>query len=183
MNRIARTSLVLAVFALALPLAAAAQHDHHHAAPAPATVAAATAFDRLAALAGTWVAADVPGLEGPVTAEYRLSANGSAVFETLFAGTPHEMVTVYHRDGNDLVLTHYCAAGNQPRMRAKTLDGDVLAFEFDGGTNLDPAKDVHMHSARIELVSMNEVRAEWQGWSAGQADANHLAKLHLTRKN
>lgn len=113
---------------------------------------------------------------------YRLTGGGSAVIETLFAGTPEEMVTVYHRDGSDLVLTHDCAGGNQPRMRARTIEGNTLAFEFEGGTNVDPGKDDHMHSGRLEFVSADEIRAEWQGWSGGRPDPAHLARFHLTRK-
>jgi hypothetical protein len=61
--------------------------------------------------------------------------------ERLFPGAPQEMTTVYHREGADLALTHYCAGGNQPRMRARApaADANVLEFAFDGGTNLDPA--------------------------------------------
>ena len=43
-----------------------------------------------------------------------------------FPGTGHAMTTVYHLDGRDLVLTHYCMGGNQPRMRAKTTEGATV---------------------------------------------------------
>ena len=46
---------------------------------------------------------------------YGVTAAGTAVMEALFPETDHEMLTVYHLEGNDLVLTHYCAMGNQPR--------------------------------------------------------------------
>ena len=79
-------------------------------------------FDRLKSLEGTWTGrsgwdegADKGA--GEVTVIYKVTAAGSAVQETLFPGTPHEMVTMYHMDGADLMLTHYCAAGNQPRMK------------------------------------------------------------------
>ena len=48
----------------------------------------------------------------------KVTAGGSAVHETLFPGSAHEMVSVYHLDGADLVMTHFCALGNQPRMKA-----------------------------------------------------------------
>jgi hypothetical protein len=148
-----------------------------------ATAPAATVFDRLKGLAGDWIdASGAFGMQGKVAVTYRVTGGGSAVVETLFAGMPHEMVTVYHKDGSDLVLTHYCAGGNQPRMRARTTDGSTLAFEFDGGTNLDPAKDDHMHAGRLEFVSGDEIRAEWQGWSGGRPDPAHLARFHLTRR-
>jgi hypothetical protein len=65
------------------------------------------------------------------------------------------------------VLTHYCAAGNQPRMRAKTFAGDAFAFDFDGGTNLDPARDSHMHAGRIEFLGPDRIRSRWIGWDKG----------------
>jgi hypothetical protein len=85
----------------------------------------------------------------------------AAVVETVFPGTPHEMVTVYHADGADLVLTHYCMEGNQPRMRARDASGSRFDFKFDGGTNIDPRRDRHMNSASLELVGDDEIRTEW----------------------
>ena len=143
---------------------------------------AASAFDRLKALAGDWIDLDGAfGMKGKVAVTYRITGGGSTVIETLFAGAPHEMTTVYHKDGRHVVLTHYCAAGNQPRMRATTTDGRTLAFDFDGGTNLDPARDSHMHSARFEFVSADEIRGEWVGWNEGKP-SDHVVKFHLVRK-
>ncbi len=143
---------------------------------------AASAFERLKALEGDWVDADgVFGKKGAVAVTYRVTAAGSTVIETFPVGTSEEMVTVYHRDGNDIVLTHYCAGGNQPRMRARTIEGDLLAFEFDGGTNIDPAVTSHMHSAQIEFVSADEITATWTNWSKGQSD-EHRAQFRVVRK-
>ncbi len=149
--------------------------DHQHAVDA--------AFTRLAGLQGEWL--DTTGSFGApdvVQATWRLTGGGSAVVETLFPGTPDEMVTVYHKDGHDLVLTHYCAAGNQPRMRATYLSERMIQFAFDGGFNIDPARDMHMHSGKLEFVSGDELHAEWQGWEGGKADPGHLAQFHLVRR-
>ena len=80
---------------------------------------------------------------------YRVTGAGSALVETQFPGSPHEMVTVYYVDGNDLVLTHYCAARNQPRMKLVRATDTDLVFEFTGRSNLDPAKDMHTHDATM----------------------------------
>jgi hypothetical protein len=143
---------------------------------------AAAAFDKLKALAGDWIDVDGAfGMKGQVAVTYRLTGGGTSVVETLFAGTPHEMTTVYHKDGRHVVLTHYCSAGNQPRMRATTTDGRSLDFAFDGGTNLDPAKDGHMHSGRIEFVDGDRIRAVWVGWEQGKPSA-HQPTFVLERK-
>jgi hypothetical protein len=46
---------------------------------------------------------------------------------------------------------------------------------------LDPAKDVHIHSVRLEFISPNEVRASWIGWPGGKP-ADPVTKLHLKRR-
>ena len=150
-------------------------------APAPAGSGAA-AFEKLKALAGDWVEVEPKmGPAGHVAESYRLTGAGSALVSTLAGGTPHEMVSVYHRDGNDLVMTHYCAAQNQPRLRAKTVTGNVLAMDYDGGTNVNPAKDMHIHGVRIEFVGPDEIRETWIGWKDGKQEEPPLV-LHLKRK-
>lgn len=134
---------------------------------AAAPAFAADAFDRLKALEGTW-----RGMAGggEATVVYDVTGAGSAVIETLFPGTEHEMVTVYHKDGDDVVLTHYCAGQNQPRMRAKAPgDAATLSFAFDGGTNIDPSKTMHMHEAKFEFKGADELRTVWIPWSEGMA--------------
>ena len=90
--------------------------------------------------------------------------------ETLFPNTDHEMVTMYMLDGDELRLTHYCAAGNQPRMKldAKTSTPEKLEFVFDGGTNLDPAVDMHMHAGRITFKDKNHIVSDWDGYANGK---------------
>ena len=146
------------------------------------TAPAAASFDKLKALHGDWIDLDgALGTKGAVAVTYRVTGGGNAVIETLFAGTKSEMVTVYHKDGSHVVLTHYCAAGNQPRMRATTSNGNVLAFDFDGGTNVDPAKDAHMHAGHIEFVGPDRVRAQWIGWANGKP-SSHMPVFNLERK-
>lgn len=175
MNRLLSVALLLS----SLPLLAG-----EPAAPGAGAAAPASAWlEKLKAMKGDWIDADGTfGMKDQVAVTYRVTGNGSAVVETLFAGKPEEMMTVYHADGNDLVLTHYCSGGNQPRMRAKSATASVIAFDFDGGTNVDPAKDPHMHAGRIELLGPDEAKGEWQGWDKGKAEGAHLAKFHIKRK-
>jgi hypothetical protein len=142
---------------------------------------AAAAFERLKAMEGEWI--DVTGAfgkKGAVVATYKVTGGGHTVIESFPINTPHEMTTVYHRDGSQIVLTHYCSGGNQPRMRAKEIKGNVMEFAFDGGANIDPATTSHMHSVKWEFVSKDEVKADWQNWSAGKPD--HVGAMHIARK-
>jgi hypothetical protein len=141
-------------------------------------------FAAIQSLAGDWEGTGTAGTEKmPVKVRYESTANGSAVLERMFVGTPHEMVTVYHRDGPSLVLTHYCAAGNQPHMIAVpgTAKPGVTRIDFDfaGGSNFDPAKDNHMHSGWIEIQGKDHLLEGWNGYVGGKQD--HVASLDLRR--
>lgn len=155
--------LTCLLIALASPAGAAA------AAPAPAAApSAADAFARLKQIEGRWKAA-TPDVPGGLVVAWKVTAGGSAVMETLFEGTPHEMVSVYFLDGDELRLTHYCAAGNQPRMRydARQSSADEIVFEFDGGTSFNPRRDFHIHEGRISFAG-GAVTETWAGWSEGK---------------
>jgi hypothetical protein len=150
--------------------------------PASGPRPASAAFERFKALAGEWVSAEDGPMskKGDLAARYVITAAGSAVVETLFPGSAHEMVTVYHTDGPDVVLTHYCMEGNQPRMRARDAQGSRFDFAYDGGTNIDPRHDRHMHSASVELVGADEIRSEWTELAEGEPVL--VARSHLVRK-
>ena len=135
-----------------------------------ATLAADTVtarFDNLKALAGEWT---MSGGDGTVAVTYRVTAGGSAVVETLFPGAPHEMVTMYTVDKGDLVLTHYCAEGNQPHMKAvKGGDANEITFKFDGGGSIKSKKDGHMHEATFSFKDADHVTTTWLFYRDGKA--------------
>lgn len=135
---------------------------------------ASSALDRMKGLAGTWEG------EG-MTVTYKVTAGGSAVMETLGPGTEKEMITMYHVDGEDLVLTHYCMLGNQPRMKApKDSKGDSIRFSFAGGGNLKAEKDMHMHSLVLTFQDKDHVKQEWTMFEGGKEKGVHA--FSLTRK-
>lgn len=150
-------------------------------APKAAEQAAPHLLDRFKALAGDWTAEGLDGNSDPqMRIRYEVTAGGSAVVETLWPGGPHEMRTVYFRDGDDLVLTHYCASGHHPRMRAKAMDGNKLVFAFDGASNFDPATDGHMHDAHFVFEGADEIRSRWSFWNEGKP-GDHVADMHVKR--
>jgi len=138
------------------------------------------AFERLKALAGSWKGHHTTADGPPMEVEYRVTGNGTALMERLFAGTPHEMLSVYYLDAGELVLTHYCAMGNQPRMKlvAGGSEGD-LRFDFVGGTNLDAATSTHIHGGRIAIPGPDRFDADWHVWSQGKAKDTH--RLFMSR--
>ena len=110
-------------------------------------------LEKMKKLAGTWLVADKDGKPtDQVVSIIKVTAGGSAVHETLFPGQPHEMVSVYTVDGPDLIMTHYCVLGNQPRMKADpNSPANQIRFQFAGGGNLDPKKDKHMHEVTLTI--------------------------------
>ena len=121
-------------------------------------------LDLIKKLTGDWVEVGQDGKStDKVVSTYRVTAGGSAVEETLMAGTDHEMVTVYNMDGDVLMLTHYCVAGNQPHMKAeKQSDPNRVVFHCAGGTNMKSEIDEHMHHATIVWRDNDHIHSEWQ---------------------
>ncbi len=134
-------------------------------------------FERMKELVGTWESAK----EGGMGVTYRLTAGGSALLETIAPGGDHEMLTLYTLDGDDLVLTHYCVLGNQPRMKAEKSDKtDVLRFTCVGGGNMKCDKDKHMHSAVFHLEEKDTLESEWTMQAGGMAAG--AVQMSLKRK-
>jgi len=151
--------------------------------PSPASAKAKNAqevFESLKKLAGTWEGV-TEGMEGKSEIRYRVISAGSVLLETIFPGSDHEMATVYYMEGPELVLVHYCAARNQPHMRfAGLTDKGEYRFDFAGGTNLDPAKDAHMHNFRIRFDGPDKAYTEWDYFKEGKK--TETMKFALSRK-
>jgi hypothetical protein len=164
--------LVALALALAAPAVSAAE----------SVLGADTAFQKLKGLAGEWHGTiDARDSGKQATVIYKVTSGGNAVIETLFPGTDHEMLTVYHLDGKRLVLTHYCTVGNQPRMvLARTSTPERLAFDFAGGSNINPKRDKHMHSMRLLFESNNSVVSEWDLFVDGKKQGT--TRFYITRK-
>lgn len=129
---------------------------------------AAAAFDRLKTLAGEWEA-DTTSM-GKARLTYELAANGTALVERESFEKMPAMVTMYHLDGARLLLTHYCMAGNQPRMVARSYDraSGVLDFEFLDATNLASPGTGHMRSVTMRFVDDRHITSEWRYFENGK---------------
>ena len=132
---------------------------------------AEVSFDKLKALAGTWKGAlkvDPPQAEMPdhLWVTFRVTSRGNAlVHEMKQPGTPDDAskddpITMLYLDEGRLLLTHYCDAGNRPRMAGKmSPDGKTVEFDFldvAGGT-----EHGHMHHAIFTFVDENHHIEDW----------------------
>jgi hypothetical protein len=131
-------------------------------------------FTQLKTLAGTW--------QGPVTVvppqpemgdgtftqvSLRVTSRGNAIVHEMHepgkADDPTRYdhpVTMLYLDGDRLLLTHYCDAGNRPRMTGKVSpDGKKVEFEFldlSGGNQYG-----HMYHAVFTIIDADHHTEDW----------------------
>jgi hypothetical protein len=141
-------------------------------------------FERLKTLAGEWDGTfEWSGGRtgsGNLRVSYSLTGGGSAVVETLVMGGVPTMTTVYHLDGNDLRMTHYCAARNQPRLRAVRFDDAQRSAEFTlvDVTGIGPKNPGHVQGFFVRLLDADRLnlRFTFGGGPGKPAVENILVK-------
>jgi hypothetical protein len=138
------------------------------------------AFDKLKLLAGTWNGTSNDGK--PVKITYRVVSGGSAVMETMDHNEDDGgMVTMYHPDGDNLMMTHYCSMGNQPRMKASAVSSDgKLSFMCVGGSNMSE-DDAHMHALAITFKDNDTISQNWTMRSEGKDEMHVIMDLKRTK--
>lgn len=142
-------------------------------------------FDTMKTLAGSW--------EGPVTTSpqavevegkpaqilLRVTSRGNALMHDLtIAGIPDNPITMFYLDSDRMLLTHYCDAGNRPRMTGTVSpDGKKVEFEF-----LDIAGNpqYHMHHAVFTIIDADH---HTEDWTFMMGDKPMHAHFDLHRKN
>ncbi len=168
----------LAVALAVAPAAAAAQSADE--APESVIHDAKSAMAFLKSLTGDWVNASQGTEHGTTTpaASFKVAAAGSTVVETTGAGTPNEMTTVFHMDGDQLLQTHYCALQNAPVLRFEPSDTPgELNFVFHGGTNFDPEVDAHFHEGSIRIQDRDTVETGYVVYANGEMSTDGRALL------
>ncbi len=175
-----RTLLSMAVIGVAAASMAMTYADDATPQKSSASVAAAQ-FKQLKTLAGEWRGTGTHGEEvTEAIISYRITAAGSVVMETMGAGTEFEMITMYHLNGEDLMLTHYCALKNQPRMKARpSADTSAIAFNYIDGTNMASDNAPHMHSLTFDFLGEDRLKTVWSMHADGAEQSQ--AKFSLKR--
>jgi hypothetical protein len=115
-------------------------------------------FDLLKGLEGNWAGKNSQGQ--PLQVTFRLTAGGSALMSEILGRGPENMITMFHMDGDRLLMTHYCGAGNQPRMKVVASDAKSVSFEFFDGTNIGPG-DGHMQHVTFTEPDADHHVEEW----------------------
>ncbi len=139
------------------------------------------AYEHMKQLVGVWEGTSNMGKGGQkVRVEYRLTAGGSALVETLFPGTAEEMISVYYDNNKGrLSMTHYCMLQNHPSMKLERGSADTLAFVYAKGSGIDPKKDAHMHALTISFLDKDHIVENWTYFEDGKEKG--VTKLNLSR--
>ncbi len=119
------------------------------------------AFEQLASLVGEW-----RGVNGgtPITVTYTLTADGSALMEEFHPAGKPVMITMFSVDGDHLVATHYCSAGNQPQMATGSItdtQNNVLAFSLVRITGMITPDDWHNTGLEVHLEGKGHLSQNW----------------------
>ena len=171
-----RINAIVTIALLALLLSSPAHADDAQKLKA---MSASDAFDFFQQVDGEWSAKTVtvpvgtPKEKGEAkdgVISYESVANGSTVMGTYYKGQPMQMIDMIHQDGPDMVrLTHYCAVGNQPRMKfVKSDEPGVITFAFDGGSNMDVESSGHVHDAKVTVLDKDHFEVETHLWTGGK---------------
>ena len=141
-------------------------------------------FDQLKTLAGSWegrvtTVPSHPEMDGKIMqVTLRVTSMGNALMhEMTGTGRPDDPITMLYLDNDRLMLTHYCDAGNRPRMTGKmSPDGKAVEFEFlDAAGNMQHG---HMHHSVFAVLDANH---HTEDWTFMQGDKLVRAHLDLQR--
>jgi hypothetical protein len=149
------------------------------------TSPASRAFERIRTLTGDWegtvVWSGARTETGRMRASYSLTGNGSAVVENLIpeGEIVPAMTSIYHLDGADLRMTHYCGAKNQPRLKATRIeeDGASVSFAFVDATGLE-SHPAHVSAVRLQMLPADRLQIQFTFEGNGRTS---IEKIDLQR--
>jgi hypothetical protein len=147
------------------------------------------AFGQLKALAGNWEGTyewtGARTAAGSMNAIYYATGNGSALVENLIVEGIPVMTSVYHLDGADLRMTHFCAAQNQPRLKAKRVDlaHGIIDFGFVDVTNLRSPDVAHVHGLEMRLIDSNHITVTFLFQSGDKESRERIVLNRVERKS
>lgn len=137
-------------------------------------------FDKLKALQGSWEGT----MDGkPMTVSMRVTSMGTALMHEMSGGgRADDPITMFNLDKERLLLTHYCDAGNQPRMVGTiSPDGKSISFDFVDATNLLSSQIGHMQHVVFTFIDPDHHTEMWEFAAADGKPMGGLLDLKRTK--
>jgi hypothetical protein len=177
------------IFLLAtLLVAPLAQTEAQKTQPSPAEQSATQspaqpAFDQLKTLAGHWTGnVAMEGQQIPLDVTLRVTSMGNTLMHEMKGPSPDDPITMFTIDGDKLVLTHYCDAGNQPHMVGTVSpDGKTYTYDFVSAANLLPTQHGHMQHVVFTLIDPDHHTEKWEFAMADGKTMGGVIDLHRAK--
>ncbi|WP_353411135.1 hypothetical protein [Pseudoteredinibacter isoporae] len=144
-----------------------------------AETSASESFAQMKNLVGIWTETEKPNSKFSI--EFSLVSNNSVLVETWRRGTKKHSLTLYHLDGKNLIATHYCPQGNQPRLQmTPNSTKKKLSFSYRDATNLSSLDHSHQHSLAFVLPNKSGQLIRQESYLSGAGEK--FSTLHLSKK-
>ena len=137
------------------------------------------AFATIKSMPGSWEGKTPDGR--PLQVTFKVVSGGSAVMSEIMGKDSEDMISMFNLDGqNRLLMTHYCSAGNQPRMQASVSpDGKTITFNFVDATNLEAPDAGHMSRMVLTVLDDRHHTEDWTFINHGK-EMKEFFDLHRT---
>lgn len=137
-------------------------------------------FTLMKKMVGTWDVEDTKD-KNKFKIVYSMASSDRCIKETMDMGN-HSMDTLYCDNGDSVIATHYCAAGNQPRLKSMPLaaNAKTVTFDFLDATGMSSPDEGHMHKLVMDMPGTDKVTAKWSFYEKG-AEKN-VSTFAMTRK-
>lgn len=156
--------------------------DDHHAVEVPPNVSSPE-LERMKSLAGRWTSTTsmFGKKDEQVFTEYAITAGGSAVVETIFPGTPHEMMSVYFDDDQGrLAMTHYCMMRNRPHFTLAESNKDTIKLDVTKVEGLKSKVDPSMGAITLHFEDKDHFTSTCEGGGKSEGEKKPVA-MRFTR--
>src|SRR5579862_2631538 len=138
---------------------------------------AQASFEKLKSLQGNWTG---KAMGHDLQVSFKVTSGGSAIMSEI--NGPENMISMFHLDGDRLFLTHYCDAGNQPRMvGTASPDGKTITFDFVDATNLLSSQAGHMARVTFTFIDTDHHTEKWDFEMANGKQMGGLLDLKRTK--
>jgi len=135
---------------------------------------AETAFETFKGFEGKWAIRSGQKTL-PIEMTYEIGSKGSIVTEQF-----GKELSVFYRDGQSLLMTHFCNVGNQQRLRMRA-NGRPGVFEFEmfDITNLQSAEADHVERVVYRIIDDKTMDLEivWKNRKSEESEKYTLTRL------